>query len=228
MCQYERIEYHTAISKTRRKDKLGNVQVHPGDLTAAARIRNAALEGFAHDGVEATSIRDVATAAGVSAGLVQHHFKTKADLEQAVNEYVLRVAADAYAGFEEETSGSTTEELLCSIGDRITGFVRDNPSALIYVIRSAAAGEEAGLNIFDAFLAIIRGQVDGLADAGVLREDVDREWTALHLVIFNLATVLLETAIDRHLPAPFRDPAQLERWNKATNDLVSRGVLRPS
>lgn len=201
--------------------------MHQDDLTAAARIRNAALEGFARDGVEATSIRDVARAAGVSAGLVQHHFKTKADLEQAVNEHVLRVAAEAYAGFEEETAGKGTEELLCGIGDRITAFVRDHPSALLYVIRSAAAGEEAGLNIFDAFLTIIRGQVDQLAETGLLREEVDREWTALHVVIFNLATVLLEQAINRHLPAPFRDPEQLERWNAATSKLLTRGVLRP-
>lgn len=202
------------------------MQVDQGDLTAAARIRNAALEGFAHDGVEATSIRDVARAAGVSAGLVQHHFNTKADLEKAVNEYVLRVAAEAYAGFEEETAGVDTEELLCGIGERITGFVRDHPSALVYVIRSAAAGEEAGLNIFDAFLAIIRAQVDRLAELGVLREEADREWMALHVVIFNLATVFLEPALDRHLPAPFRDPEQLERWNQATSDLISRGALR--
>jgi len=201
------------------------VHVQQGDLTAAARIRNAALEGFARDGVEATSIRDVARRAGVSAGLVQHHFKTKADLEQAVNEYVLRVAAESYAGFEEETAGMPTEELMCGMGDRITGFVRDHPSALLYVVRSAAAGEEAGLNIFDAFLAIIRAQVDRLAEAGVLREEIDREWLALHTVIFNLATVLLEPAINRHLPDPFRDPVQLRRWNEATSDLISRGAL---
>jgi len=49
------------------------VRVPVSDLNAAARIRNAALEGFAANGVAATSIRDVAAAAGVSPGLVQHH-----------------------------------------------------------------------------------------------------------------------------------------------------------
>jgi AcrR family transcriptional regulator len=202
------------------------MRVSDQDLTAVARIRNAALEGFARDGVAATSIRDVARAANVSAGLVQHHFKTKADLERAVNEYVLRIAAEAYEGFEGATAGASTEELLKAMGDFITVFVREHRSALLYVIRSAALGEEAGLDIFDAFLAIVAAQVERLGRDGTLREDIDRLWTSLHVVIFNLGTVMLEPAIDRHLPAPLRDPSQLERWNEATTRLLSRGVVR--
>ena len=54
------------------------------DLTPAARIRDAALARFARDGLADTSIRDVARTAGLSPGLVQHHFKTKANLRDAV------------------------------------------------------------------------------------------------------------------------------------------------
>jgi len=195
------------------------------DLTAVARIRNAALEGFARDGVAATSIRDVAKAAGVSPGLVQHHFRTKADLERAVNEYVVALATEAYEGFEEASASASTEELVQTMGDRVTAFVREHPSALLYVIRSAAAGEEAGLNMFDAFLALIDSQVQRLAEEGALRPEVDRLWLGLHVVIFNLGAVLLEPAVNRHLPAPFRDPEQLERWNRATAQLFTEGAV---
>lgn len=202
------------------------MRVSDRDLTAVARIRNAALEGFARDGVEATSIRDVAKAASVSPGLVQHHFKTKADLERAVNEHVLRIAAEAYAGFEESTAAVSTDERLRAMGDWITEFVRDNRLALLHVIRSAAQGDEAGLSIFDAFLAIIDAQVQRLADDGDLRAEVDRLWAGLHVVIVNLGTVLLEPAVDRHLDRPFRDPSQLERWNRATTDILRNGVIK--
>lgn len=202
------------------------MRVSDQDLTAVARVRNAALEGFARDGVAATSIRDVAKAAKVSAGLVQHHFKTKADLERAVNEYVVQIATEAYEGFEQSTASSTTDELLQEMGLRITEFVREHRSALLYVIKSAAQGEEAGLNIFDAFLALIDVQVQRLADEGTLRDGVDRLWTGLHIVIFNLGTVLLEPAINRHLAGSFRDPSQLERWNRAATDVMHHGVVK--
>jgi TetR/AcrR family transcriptional regulator, regulator of cefoperazone and chloramphenicol sensitivity len=202
------------------------MRVADSDLTAVARIRNAALEGFARDGVAATTIRDVAKAAGVSPGLVQHHFKTKADLERAVNEYVIQVAVEASEGLDESTAEATMEELFRAMGERISTLVRDHRSALLYVIRSAAAGEKAGLDIFDAFLALVDGQVERLAAEGTLRDDVDRLWLGLQVVILDLGTVLLEPAIDRHLPGPLMDPDQLERWRKACTELLRQGFVK--
>jgi AcrR family transcriptional regulator len=59
------------------------------DLTARARIRDAALAQFAAHGVKGTTIRGVAEAAGVSPGLVQHHFGSKAALREACDEYAI-------------------------------------------------------------------------------------------------------------------------------------------
>jgi AcrR family transcriptional regulator len=203
------------------------MRVADSDLTAMARIRNAALELFARDGVAATTIRDVAAAAAVSPGLVQHHFKTKAELEEAVNEYVIRIAVEASTGLEEETAEASTEELFEAMGQRITEVVRDQRAALLYVVRSAAAGEPAGLQIFDAFVALVDRHVERVAVEGVLREDVDRLWVGLQVVVLDLGTVLLEPAIERHLPASLRDPDQLERWSKACTELFCHGFVKP-
>jgi TetR/AcrR family transcriptional regulator, regulator of cefoperazone and chloramphenicol sensitivity len=202
------------------------MRVADSDLTASARIRNAALEGFARDGLAGTTIRDVANAAGVSPGLVQHHFKTKADLEQAVNDYVLQIAVEASEGLEEATSEASTEELFLAMGERTMELVRDHRSALLYVIRSAANGEKAGLDIFDAFLALVNRHVERLAKEGTLRDDVDRLWLGLQVVILDLGTVLLEPAIDRHLPRPLLEPDQLDRWRKACTELLRQGFVK--
>ena len=60
-----------------------------GDLTARARIRDAALRLFAERGLDGTTIRDIAKAAGVSGGLVRHHFGSKYDLRSACDSYAL-------------------------------------------------------------------------------------------------------------------------------------------
>ncbi|ORV47297.1 TetR family transcriptional regulator [Mycolicibacter engbaekii] len=60
------------------------------DLTAAARIRDAAIEQFGRHGF-GVSIRAVAEAAGVSAPLVIHHFRSKHGLRQACDAYVAEV-----------------------------------------------------------------------------------------------------------------------------------------
>ena len=195
------------------------------DLTGLARIRNAALEGFARDGVAATSIRDVAKRAGVSPGLVQHYFQSKTALVEAINAHVLALATDAFSDLVANDSPLEAQQ---ELGDRVTAFVAANPTALLYVARSAADGEPAALEMFDALLAIARQQWRRLQDRGLLRGDVDLEWTALHAVVHVLGTLLLKDAIDRHLPAPFSTPAQLERWNTASNALFREGTYRRS
>ena len=60
-----------------------------GDLTARARIRDAALRLFAERGVEGATIREIAEAAGVSGGLVRHHFGSKDDLRAACDAFAL-------------------------------------------------------------------------------------------------------------------------------------------
>jgi AcrR family transcriptional regulator len=57
------------------------------DLTAAARIRDAAIEQFGQHGF-GVGLRAIAEAAGVSAALVIHHFGSKEGLRKACDDYV--------------------------------------------------------------------------------------------------------------------------------------------
>jgi AcrR family transcriptional regulator len=57
------------------------------DLTGRARIRDAAIRLFGERGIEGASIRDIAAEAGVSSGLVRHHFGSKEALRQACDTY---------------------------------------------------------------------------------------------------------------------------------------------
>ena len=63
------------------------------DLTAAARIRDAAIEQFAQHGF-AVGLRTIAEAAGVSAALVIHHFGSKEGLRKACDDYVAEEIRD--------------------------------------------------------------------------------------------------------------------------------------
>jgi AcrR family transcriptional regulator len=68
------------------------------DRTAKARIRDAAIEVFAEHGMAATTARKVASAAGVSPGLVMHHFGSMEGLRVACDDYVTTVIRDLKGG----------------------------------------------------------------------------------------------------------------------------------
>src|SRR5271166_1381768 len=57
------------------------------DLTATARIRDAAIEQFGQHGFD-VGLRTIAEAAGVSAALVIHHFGSKEGLRKACDNFV--------------------------------------------------------------------------------------------------------------------------------------------
>jgi len=68
------------------------------DFTARARIRDAAIKLFTERGMDKTSILDIAEAAGVSGGLIRHHFGSKDGLREACDTYVF----DELLKFKEE------------------------------------------------------------------------------------------------------------------------------
>jgi AcrR family transcriptional regulator len=68
------------------------------DFTARARIRDAAIKLFTERGMEKTSVLDIAEAAGVSGGLIRHHFGSKDGLREACDKYVF----DELLKFKEE------------------------------------------------------------------------------------------------------------------------------
>jgi AcrR family transcriptional regulator len=184
------------------------------------RIRSAALEGFARDGVKATSIRDVAAAAGVSPGLVQHYFPSKSALRAAVDDHVTDVARSALE--VREVEGDIIEDL----AERLTALVAEHFLALRYVARGVAEGDEAALAIFDTLTQLCRVQLSELQRRGMLREDLDLEWAALHTVLINLGTVIMEPGVSRELGRPFLTKRQVKRWKEATTKLFVAGEIR--
>jgi AcrR family transcriptional regulator len=185
------------------------------------RIIDAALEGFARDGVAATSIRDVASAAGVSPGLVQHYFPSKAALRGAVDEHVKEIAREALGLHEFE--GDVIEDL----AERLTALVAENFVALRYVARGVAERDAAAMSIFDTLTQLCRDQLAELQRRGMLRQDLDLDWAALHTVLINLGTVIMEPGVSDQLGKPFLTKRQVERWKVATTKLFVEGEIRP-
>jgi AcrR family transcriptional regulator len=184
------------------------------------RILDVALERFANDGVAATTIRRVAADAGVSPGLVQHYFPSKAALRAAVDARVTAIARDALE--VRPVEGDAVQD----ISERLTALVADHFVALRYVARGVAERDEAALTVFDTITALCRDQLADFADRGLLREGLDLDWAALHTVLINLGTVIMEPGVSRQLGRPFLDKRQVARWKRATTELFVGGEIR--
>ena len=113
-----------------------------------ARILDAAAQAFLTDGYERTTIRAVASAAGVDAGLVMHYFGSKRELFRQVID----------AAPVPEVSGTPTEaaeQLLAALAGRLAS----EPVASLALLRSmltnpeAASAATAGIARYEAQIA---------------------------------------------------------------------------
>jgi len=192
------------------------------ERTTIERIRHAALKSIATQGASATSLRAVAASAGVSLGLVQHHFATKAGLVKAVDDYVLAVVIEMIA---QPMSGPPADSLN-EMGQRVTRLVAEHPDIVDYYGRALIDGSPLGVMVFDTLMGNGAARWHQRSERGETRPDLDLTWAAINSLVLALGTLILRTHVERHLPEPLSAPAQLERWQTSVNALLRQGLFR--
>jgi len=129
------------------------------DLTAKARIRNTALDLYATHGEDRISLRAIAAEAGVAVGLVQHHFKTKAGLRNAVDQLVVDYFAGALADVPEDASTAVRD-------DAVRDMLRANPAVVDYVRRALLQPNAADSHLVDVLVDLTQSEVRAARKTG--------------------------------------------------------------
>lgn len=189
---------------------------------SAERIRAAALHLFAAQGTAATSLRAIAASAGVSVGLVQHHFPTKAGLISAVDDYVRQVIG---AAMTQPTAGRPADSV-AEVGRRVAALIVEQPDVVNYLTHALVDGQPLGASIFDALVAAGAARWKRRSDRGETRPDLDHLWATLNPLILVFGTLILRPHLDRHLPESLGTPGQMQRWQESVNSLLREGQLR--
>ncbi|TDD38728.1 TetR/AcrR family transcriptional regulator [Nonomuraea terrae] len=182
------------------------------DLTARARIRDAAMALFAERGVKAATIRGIAEAAGVSPGLVQHHFGTKEELRQACDEYVLSYVREQVA------VGITGHNL----GDPeyIENVHRSAPPLMHYLGRALVDGSPGAAAMFDELVNVTEQHLS--SDD---RSEADHRARATVLTAMKLGITVLHDHVSRALGTDLYGPQGALRVGKAQLDLIQPEFL---
>lgn len=125
------LQHHAAVPKSLKPTEHASELLttcsdrHAGteDLTARARVRETAIVLFGHEGFR-VSVRAIAKEAGVSPGLVLHHFGSKDGLRRECDRYVLARIREAK---EKAVSRGSSGQLLANLASvdesaRLVGY----------------------------------------------------------------------------------------------------------
>jgi AcrR family transcriptional regulator len=186
-----------------------------GDLTARARIRDAAMRLFAERGLDGTTIRDIARAAGVSGGLIRHHFGSKNGLRAACDSYAL----DRIMRIKEQAvlEGQLGNPAFMSAA---------HPTVLLtlrYLARSLMDGSPAATAMYDEMVALGEDWLHRYhAD-----EVTDPHGYAAVLVAMQSGLLMMHSQLSRWLGADIFTAEGHLRLTAALIDFYSRPLLSP-
>lgn len=201
----------------------GSEEWPPGKV----QIRDAALALFAEHGPDAVSMRDIASAADVSLGLLVHHFGTKERLRHAVDDLV--------AGVFDGMIGSLVEDpeaLLAAEGGMAGGFAElmlahlpVNSPMPAYLRRLVVSGDAAGHALFRRWFDFTVEAIGRLEAEGLVRPSADPAARAAFLLANDLAVLMLRWHVAAVLDVDPLSPEGVRRWSATVMDVYEQGLM---
>jgi AcrR family transcriptional regulator len=182
------------------------------DLTARARIREAALEHFARDGYDRATIRAIAKTAGVSPGLLRHHYGSKEQLREACDHYVFELIHLANAEILSDPGASAQVRQ----SSRLFGS---------YVARSLADDSPTVGPIFDELVTMTEAWLALADDARTDTPTVDRRVRAALITAMKIGVPLLHEHVSRALGTDMFGPDGDRLVALALLDIYSHALI---
>lgn len=188
------------------------------DAGGRERLVDAAIACFARDGFGA-SVRQIASAAGVTAGLITHHFGSKDALRAACDTEVLHRITD----LKRDGIRRAPAQQLAMIAE-----LDVHGTTLVYVLRSLREGGDAGRAFLQRFQDDARGYLGEALAAGLVKPSADEEARLRYLTTTQLGGLLMEAMVDGD--AAFTDPTAFihrltARTALPTVELYTQGLL---
>ena len=195
------------------------------DRTARAAIRDEALRLFAAQGPDAVTVRQVAAAAGVSPGLVMHHFGSKAGLRAAVDEHVLAMFTVMLGEFTGDNGRNVLGEGAAGpLAGAVAGHLPAGSPIPAYLRRMLLDGGRAGQQLFAGLCQVSRAALDALAAAGTAAPGQDPAVRAAVLLANDLAVLLLRDQLAGVLGFDPLTAAGMARWGAELLTIYAGGL----
>ncbi|HWF30758.1 MAG TPA: TetR family transcriptional regulator [Mycobacterium sp.] len=144
------------------------------DLTASARIRDAAIEQFGQHGFD-VGLRAIAEAAGVSAALVIHHFGSKDGLRKACDDYI---AEEIRSGKSEAMRSTDPATWFAQMAE-----IESYAPLMAYLVRSMQTGGDLAKTLWQKMIDDAEEYLDDGVRTGLLKPSRDPRARAKYLSI---------------------------------------------
>ena len=186
---------------------------------AAQELIRKGVELFSGKGFNSVSIREITSAAGVSPGLLIHHFKSK--------EAFIKACIDEVFG---EVLSFKTEPNPLDMNTQLNKW-KSNPefykTPLKFFKAVMSSNSEYSKQLFELILDGSRKVLEDGVKNGLVKKPSDLEMTNLVLAVNSLGNILLSDYIRDQLGGEFTDPEYAQGFMQANLEIYTNGVYAP-
>lgn len=165
-----------------RLNTFSILNMRSADLTAAARIRDAAIEQFGVHGF-GVGLRRIGEVAGVSAALVIHHFGSKDGLRKACDDYVAESIRNSKS---ESLQASDPAAWFAQIAE-----VEEFAPMMSYLVRSMQSGGELSTTLIERMIDNAELYIEEGVRAGTIKPSRDPRARARFLAMIGAGGLLM-------------------------------------
>jgi TetR/AcrR family transcriptional regulator, regulator of cefoperazone and chloramphenicol sensitivity len=196
---------------------MGDPERAPG----RAQLVDAALRLIGERGLKAATVRAVAEEAGVTPGLVVHHFGTKDRLAAEVDELVL---ARFTAALAVDTQSPSPDHAASAIAERLSETIGGDPDLRRYIRRAILEASPSGHAILTRLVELTVANLREQIPHPRLPSGRDLTWLAVQITIVNLAGTLLEPLLEPLLGRGPFTPAETRHRTTANLDFLAAAL----
>lgn len=190
-----------------------------GDLTAEARIRDAALARFPRDGFEGTTVRAIAEDAGVSPALVVHHYGSKEGLREACDAHVVEQIRTV--------KGEVIESDSLTDPSAIAGGFQIAEPLMRYLGWALATGSDAAASLFDELVDESVRLTELAEEHGAMTAGPDVRTRAAVMLSMQMGSLVLQDHLRRYLDIDPLSAEGIMAISRASLEIFSGAMFAP-
>ncbi|MGH3523007.1 MAG: TetR/AcrR family transcriptional regulator [Mycobacterium sp.] len=192
--------------------------VHP---SGRQQLLEAALLTVAERGAKGATVRMIAERAGVTPGLVVHHFATKERLLAEVDDLVAQQFTDAMTVPEDVTDEA---DALSVVAEQLSALIGSDTSLRAYLRRAIVDATLAGSRFLQHLIDLTVASLRGLRSSESSLSSQEIRWQAVQIISINLAATLLEPILRDLGPEDPFTPREVQKRTAANVGFIARAL----
>lgn len=169
-------------------------------------LLEAAIRLFSEKGFSGVELREIASSAGVTVGLIRHYYGTKDDLIDAA---VAQVTARLQRVFEKIMFGleaDSAEDFIDGLNERTGEFLLPEYNLLFFLKHMVIELPEKSAPVFKTYFDLFQSELNGLEAIGKITPKINKVWLSFMLMFVQLGPVFLSRQIEDILGKSAGDP----------------------